>query len=394
MRNDMKKKIIFIHNALWIGGIETALVSILNRIDYDRYDVTCLITSDNQQMSKNIPKVCKLIFADRYHTVSFSSPYKFAKLFGFIDACNYSTGIKTIKNRIARFFFRNLEEWLYGRYIARNLSDTHFDTAVIYSSKVAGLTLRSVTADNYISFYHYSDLRRVYHDNFGYDASSHIFAVSKNMADRLKEFMPKYRSKISEIHNLVDAERIRNKSKETQDLFAKDSFNIVSCGRLVDDKGFDLAINACRILTQSGFNRIQWYIIGEGPDKVKLCNLISAENLDETVHMVGVKANPYPYIGQADLFVQSSRIESFGLTITEALVLEVPVISTKTDGGREIITDGVNGVLCDTSAESIADAIKRVISDDDFRKRLSENAAKIDFEAQNNEILNRLYEVL
>ncbi len=83
MRNDMKKKIIFIHNALWIGGIETALVSILNRIDYDRYDVTCLITSDNQQMSKNIPKVCKLIFADRYHTVSFSSPYKFAKLFGF-----------------------------------------------------------------------------------------------------------------------------------------------------------------------------------------------------------------------------------------------------------------------------------------------------------------------
>ena len=97
--------------------------------------------------------MCKLIFADRYHTVSFSSPYKFAKLFGFIDACNYSTGIKTIKNRIARFFFRNLEEWLYGRYIARNLSDTHFDTAVIYSSKVAGLTLRSVTADNYISFY-------------------------------------------------------------------------------------------------------------------------------------------------------------------------------------------------------------------------------------------------
>ena len=51
-------------------------------------------------------------------------------------------------------------------------------------------------------------------------------------------------------------------------------------------------------------------------------------------------------------------------------------------------------MLCDTSAESIADAIERVIFDDDFRKRLSENAAKIDFEAQNNEILNRLYEVL
>ena len=74
-------------------------------------------------------------------------------------------------------------------------------------------------------------------------------------------------------------------------------------------------------------------------------------------------------------------------------MLEVPVISTKTDGGREIITDGVNGVLCDTSAESIAEAISKVVSDNDFRNKLGENAAKIDFEAQNNEILNRLYEV-
>ena len=46
-------------------------------------------------------------------------------------------------------------------------------------------------------------------------------------------------------------------------------------------------------------------------------------------------------------------------------MLEVPVISTKTDGGREIITDGVNGVLCDASAESIAEAISKVVSDND-----------------------------
>ena len=39
----MKKKLIFITEALWIGGIETALVNLLNRLDYDRYDVTCLI---------------------------------------------------------------------------------------------------------------------------------------------------------------------------------------------------------------------------------------------------------------------------------------------------------------------------------------------------------------
>ena len=47
----MKKKLIFITEALWIGGIETALVNLLNRLDYDRYNVTCLILRDCQEMA-------------------------------------------------------------------------------------------------------------------------------------------------------------------------------------------------------------------------------------------------------------------------------------------------------------------------------------------------------
>ena len=97
-------------------------------------------------------------------------------------------------------------------------------------------------------------------------------------------------------------------------------------------------------------------------------------------------------MANADLFVQPSRFEGYSLSIMEALALGLPIVATKAAAGKQI-ADGVNGVLCDTSAESIADAISKVVSDNDFRNKLGENAAKIDFEAQNNEILNRLYEV-
>ena len=52
----MKKKLIFVAQALWIGGIESALVNLLNRLDYEQYDVTCLILRDYQDMADRMPK--------------------------------------------------------------------------------------------------------------------------------------------------------------------------------------------------------------------------------------------------------------------------------------------------------------------------------------------------
>ena len=56
----MKKKIVFVTQALWVGGIETALVNLLNHLNYEKYDVTCVITEDYQQMADLITPKCKL----------------------------------------------------------------------------------------------------------------------------------------------------------------------------------------------------------------------------------------------------------------------------------------------------------------------------------------------
>ena len=72
-----------------------------------------------------------------------------------------------------------------------------------------------------------------------------------------------------------------------------------------------------------------------------------------------MKKNPYPYIARADLFVQPSRVEAFGLSIAEAMILGVPVLSTQTDGAKEIFAAKYNGLLCKISGEDIFTYIEK-----------------------------------
>lgn len=388
----MKKKILFVHIALWTGGIETALTSMLDRMDYDKYDVTCLILSDQQELAYRVPEQCHLIFADRQHMVTFSKPYHFNRLFNIIEEPSKPSKLRKLLWKCLQFLLRNIEEYLYSRYIRKNMGDTCFDSVVLFSSKACGIGTKIVKASKYICFYHYSDLRRVYHDKKGYDRCSHIFAVSENMANRLKSYLPQYSDKIEPLHNLVNTMLIRNKALEDPSVVLPyESFNIVSCGRLVEDKGFDLAIDACSKLVNREYINIQWYVLGEGPKRSELQNIISNKQMGSYFHLLGLQGNPYAIIDQADLYVQPSRIESFGLTITEALVLGKPVISTKTDGGTELISDRENGLLCDVSPESIAAQVQLLIDNPQLRKQLADNAAAIDFEMRNNDVMRRLY---
>lgn len=386
----MKKKIIFVHTALWVGGIETALVAILNRMDYSEYDVTCLILSGNDELADRIPDECNLIFADRCNGGSFKNKYKFDWLFSLFQKPQNASSFRLLIWRILQFFLRPVEERLYANYIKKNLVPTEYDAAVLFSSKVCGVAAKSLKYKKSICFYHYSQLERVYHDYCGYRRCDKIFAVSKNMTERLKDFMPQYKDKIFPLHNLVDAVSVKKRSEETPDtVFDSAETNIVSCARLNKDKGFNLAIEACRILNEKGY-KFKWYVIGEGPERLQLEKQIADTGVENFI-LLGQKLNPYPMIKNADIFVQPSIVESFGLTITESFVLGVPVVSTKTDGGKELVENGKNGLLCDISAESIAENIEKLLTDSELLNALKENVSKMDFEEENGRIMEKLY---
>ena len=90
----------------------------------------------------------------------------------------------------------------------------------------------------------------------------------------------------------------------------------------------------------------------------------------------GVKSNPYPYMALADIYVQTSRFEGFGLTISEARILNKPVISTNFPVVYNQIKDGVNGLICEMTPESIAQKILLLANDEQLRNKLIEATKK------------------
>lgn len=381
----MKKKVIFISQALWIGGIETALVNLLNRFDYDKYDVTCLIVQNSLEMAERITPKCRLIVADRDSTASFDKPYKFSRLFGLIQKPQNASKLRLIIWRVLQFFLRALELRLYSHYIKKQLRNEHFDTAIIYTNRVSEIAVRALEADKFITFFHHGSFRREYHDVWGYEHSCSIVTVSDSIKSQFAQALPKYADKLTVIPNITDVEVIRRKSSEMSVEYP-DGFNIVSCGRLDPVKGFDLAIGACKLLLDKGINGFYWHIIGGGPIETELKKAAADSGAGEHIVFHGMQQNPYPYMANADLFVQPSRFEGYSLSIMEALALSLPIVATKAAAGEQI-TDGVNGVLCDTSAESIAEAVKNLYIGKDEANKYREYLISYDFERLNNRII-------
>lgn len=391
----MKKKLIFITEALWIGGIETALVNLLNRLDYNRFDVTCLVLRDSLDVADRITPQCRLIVSDRQHKVTFPKGYGCKRLYNIMEEPQNAAKFRRLIWYALRIVFRAAEAKCYASYVKKQLKGEHFDTAVIYSDRAAETAVRAVSADRFLMFYHHGAMRREYHDAYGYRKADKVIAVSPALAEKLRAYRSKYADKIISVNNIIDIDGVREKGLDIPTVkFSADCFNIVSCGRLSHAKGMDIAVDACAKLVADGFTGFHWYIVGGGPEESALREQIMRLGLEDCVSLLGMQSNPYPYIRCADLYVQPSRFEAFCLTIREAQVLAVPVLSTRTDGSAELISDGETGLLCESDADSIAAAIIRLYNAPKLRESIQAELQNHDFERDNSAILKQLYSLL
>ena len=387
----MKKKLIFITEALWIGGIETALVNLLNRLDYDRYDVTCLILRDCQDIACRITPKCRLIVSDRQHPATFPDAYRYKRMYNLMEEPQHASRLRRGIWHILRLLLRAPEARRYAAYVKKQLNGEHFDTAVIYSDRTAETAVRAVSADRFLMLYHHGAMRREYHDTYGYKKADKIIAVSEKLAERLRLYRPQYRDQIIAVNNLIDTAGVREKSLESLEaVFSKDCFNIVSCGRLSPAKGMDIAIDACARLVQNGYTDIHWWIVGGGPEEASLRAQICVLGMEDYVTLLGMQSNPYPYIAQADLYVQPSRFEGYCGTILEARLLAVPILATRNAAEEQIVNDET-GSLCDPNAASIADAAALLYREPERRQAFRDALRGHDFEQDNAAILQKLY---
>ena len=137
----------------------------------------------------------------------------------------------------------------------------------------------------------------------------------------------------------------------------------------MEDKGFDLAIDAAALLKQRGL-RFQWSIMGAGELKDALTAQIARRQVEDCVKLISARTNPCPYMLHADLLAQTSRREGKSMVLDEAKMIGVPILCTQYNTVGNQIRGIDEGMIVPISAEGIAQGVDALMRNEGLRQRM------------------------
>ena len=360
------KKLLFVTTALWVGGIERALVDLLWELAPD-YGLTVLLLRRDLTLAPELPPGCRLMVADRE---------------GWLARLTEPPMAPSRLHRAFQWAFSALgwlEEGLFARKV-RALAGTDYHRILIFSQNAAGVGLRAFRRQRPILFYQHGALPDTAR---GWRSCGKIVAASGQLVAQLREKFPETAGKIVEIPNILSGERILGLSRAFEPGFPAGLLCIVTVGRLHRDKGMDLAVEAAAILRRRGLE-FRWYLLGGGPEEEILREKIRYFGLENAVFLLGMVENPYPFVANADLYVQPSRVEAYGLAMAEARILGRPVLATDTSGARAQLPEQA---ICPAQPEALA---AKILEFSDHRI----SAKKWDWRSENRKSMEKLRDIL
>jgi glycosyltransferase involved in cell wall biosynthesis len=392
------------------AGMEKALVALLGHLDAARWDISLLSIIPQGETFLEVPNYVKILnpaVSDesvlspdatwKIALQSLRSLFHPAALWQFITTLPRNFMWQYRRRRGGKVFRTDKILW---ELLADGVGDkyTHgknYDLAVAYiESGATYLVTRYIKAKTKVSFLHVDYLPTGLNpaqDRLFYTQMDAIFCVSGDVRSSLVKHFPEMNDKIHVFHNIIPVDEIRRKALEgegfTDDF---DGLRLVTVARLHSQKALDVAIPAFAQALWSGLN-LRWYIIGEGPERKNLEKLIERYGLQNRFILMGMKANPYPYVVQSDMYIQASWYEGWPIALAEARILARPIIATDCTGTREQVREGQTGLLIQLSVENLADAIVRLANDPALRKHFSAELKDDDF--SKNEQLQMLYDL-
>jgi glycosyltransferase involved in cell wall biosynthesis len=204
------------------------------------------------------------------------------------------------------------------------------------------------------------------------------------------------RENIAVIPNAV---RLPELPKDYYTLPPEGSVKIVAHGRLHQKKGYGVLVDAIALLSREGID-CSCRIAGEGPEREKLQAQIERENLKEKIVLPGWTDCVADFLAPGDIFVLPSFQEDFPLAVLDAMASGMPIVASAIDGPKDFLLDGVTALIVPPGdPAALAEALKRLIEDDDLREALgraarAEAVAKYSFEAVGRQLAQALRNVL
>ncbi len=393
------KKVLFVIDSLHCAGAEKSLTTLLSLLDYSKYDVDLQLFGYGGALEELVPKEVNILKPMEY--IKFSSLSTKNAVIKSLKNMNFKMLSSRLKFSLAirKNNYSNAQKArIYWQKVSNVIEENNkeYDIAISYAQGVPTFYVaEKVCAKKKLAWvnvsYKLGDEDRAFQEQF-YDKYNKIVAVSDSAKNIFLETFPKYTNKLEIIYDINDANFIRRMSEQGQSY--NDNYTglrILTIGRLANQKGYDIALEACKILKEKEIE-FKWYSLGIGPLKEEIEKYINENNLENNFKLLGVKSNPYPFIKDCDIYVQTSRFEGFGIAIAEARMLNKPVVTTRFDAVYNQMKDRKNGLVVDMNSQGIVNGILELINN---KKLTNEIISYLKTEKKGNtEELEKFYKLI
>lgn len=373
-----KRKVLFVVHQLNYGGVQKSLISALNAIDYDENEVTLYIRKNRINLIGDVNRNVKKIIVNDDKTHYYRKPYVV-----WLMICEVVCNLLKQKETCS-VIHQNLVDYINEAQMKYE-KKKHFNDNVTYDvavSYIQGYTAKFVAdyipAKKKVMLFHSSnDEKHGLHQRI-MEKYQTVVGVNEGVATVLKSAYPEVAKNIKALDNYVAPNSIREKAAEEVLHREEDKLYLCTCGRLAKEKGFDLAIEAGKILKEKRIS-FYWWFVGDGGERTSLEEQIACAGLENNIEITGMQHNPYVFMQACDIYVQPSYEESYGLTIAEAKILCKPIVSTETIGGKRQLKHRENGILTGVSGEELANGILTYIQDNNLKCHVENKLQNLDY---------------
>lgn len=373
------KKVLFVLPHMLCGGVEKALLAILEVVK-NEYEVTVCLVKEEGDFIDLIPNQVRKI------EVPLDDKVREQLMLGGIkaSAVHYAKKVQIFNflKLTKNILLSNNLPTLLVPFEKIDTIKEEFDVAVcfhMHMSFIVRYVAEKVHAKNKYIWIHNdfaSSGFKISTIKKHLVAYNQIFVVTEQLKEEFISLCPEYKEKVRVCHNLVSEKIVVNMAEQSVavELKENEKLKFLTMGRLDIQKGYDLALDVCSELIEAGL-QFTWYILGNGKLEQHLKARIKNENLERYVQLLGIRKNPYPYLKECDIYIQPSKHEGYGIAVAEARALHKPIICTDFTGARDQIKDNITGKIVSYNVKDLSTAILEVASSIDIRKYYSENLA-------------------
>lgn len=388
-----QQHILLMSHKMNLGGTEKALLSFINALADKNIKITLLLLEDGGVLRNEIPSWVHVEILNVFESIKaviFDPPLALTKK--QIKQGQFSNALNTVL-RYAKV--KLSKSWHYN-YIAALKSysfDYTADVAIAFagpSDFISYFILKHITAPKKHQWIHFDVRQVLLNTNFGnqyYRNFDKIFCVSENAKLVFDEMFPQYTFKSTVFKNIVSWKELESLAIKGQ-TFTDDyrGLRIVTLGRLSKEKGQDMIPEVVSRLAKDGFD-FRWYLVGDGNLKSALESQIEFLNISDKLILLGSLLNPYAYLRDCDLYVQTSLHEGYCLTIHEAKMFNKAVVTTNVASASNLIVDGSDGLIVPISIEGIYGGVKKIFKNKDLKDDFARSLLAMDTTSEIKKIL-------